>query len=248
VSTKSQAEAFALYGLSPPPAAKKPKHGCVEVLSSQEVASSQEFDLKAKETIALEPGSSTHSPPVTHWVDPTKMVMVRVLPDGRKEETKLQASSSGFCVAKWEHGVEVQTELPNLLLQAKPIRKKPAAPDVVVDSDVDAGEEEKPEEDKPEDQQEDKPEDQREDKTEGQALPCPCTIAIEPCTYLKIYDKNGHASGIRRKFLDKRQVFQIGGNRCSLMKEQLAEVADKAIASLEKSEQTERMAKEWCSK
>jgi hypothetical protein len=69
------------------------------------------------------------------------MVMVRVLPDGRKEETKFQASSSGFCVAKWANGVEVQTEMPKLNLHAKPIRKKPAAsavPDVVgnVDSDV----------------------------------------------------------------------------------------------------------------
>jgi len=181
------------------------------------------------------------------------MVMVRVLPDGRKEEAELQASSSGFCVAKWANGVEVQTEMPKLNLHAKPIRKKPAAsavPDVVgnVDSDVDAGEEEKPEEDKPEDQQEDKPDDQQEDKTEGQALPRPCPIAIEPCTYLKMYFKKGSGWGIRRKFLDKRQVFQIGGSRCSLTKEQLAEVADKAIASLEKGEQTERMAKEWCSK
>ena len=62
VSAKSQAEVFALYGLSPPPAADKPKHGCVEVLSSQEVASSQEIDLKVKETTSLAPGSSTDSP------------------------------------------------------------------------------------------------------------------------------------------------------------------------------------------
>ena len=52
------------------------------------------------------------------------MVMVRVLPDGRKEEAELQASSSGFCVAKWAKGVEVHAAS--------------AEPDVVgnVDSDV----------------------------------------------------------------------------------------------------------------
>ena len=51
------------------------------------------------------------------YVDPSKMVMIKNIPDGSCEEAKLEVGPNGFATASFG-GVIVESEMPNLLLRA----------------------------------------------------------------------------------------------------------------------------------
>ena len=62
--------------------------------------------------------------------------------------------------------------------------------------------------------------------------------------YSKMWYKAGHAWGVRRKFLDKKQIFQVGGKQSGLSKEQLEVVVDMAITKMVNG-MFEAQAKAW---
>ena len=61
--------------------------------------------------------------------------------------------------------------------------------------------------------------------------------------YNKMWYTGGHAWGVRRKFLDKEQIFQVGGK--GLSTEQLEFGVDRAIAKLNGGSMFEAQAKTW---
>ena len=62
--------------------------------------------------------------------------------------------------------------------------------------------------------------------------------------YLKMWYKSGNAWGIRRKFLDKGQAFQIGGKKVKLSKDTLEKIANHIIHKMENNDLSEADAKQ----
>ena len=75
----------------------------------------------------------------------------------------------------------------------------------------------------------------------------PADVPPEPIVrkYVKMYYKNGHAYGIRRRFLGNNQAFQVGGKACKLSPAQLSTIADETIRKMEEEDLEEGLALSW---
>ena len=192
---------------------------------------------------------------VVEWVDSKKLTFVRSGPQGF-EEVKLEAGDSGFCIARLGDKI-VETEVPNLLLAplAPVLRpdacKRPAAAMAedkaeVEDNnlDEDDGDDKS---DPSEEMQEEPPSHEMEDEPPSHGDGKPADVPPEPIVrkYGKMYHKNGHAYGIRRKFLGNNQAFQVGGTACKLSPAQLSTIADETIRKMEEEDLEEGLALLW---
>lgn len=245
-------EIYALYGCAAPPVPPpQPRAEPVNVLSSQEVLSSQDTQDPLDE---MDVGRTSGSPPkgagspLCTFVDHAKMCCVRVSSAGR-EEAVLTEGEDGFAQAVFGSEV-VQTEVPNILValankQSDPqvigrrLNRKTRSSQsagltgngggVVPSAGVPPG------------------------LASGSdaivpALTADTTASACPAEphrrYLKMWYKLSHMFGIRQKFGGKKQVFAIGGKMCGLTMQELSGIADEAIQKLHAGS-SEEAAKTW---
>lgn len=160
------------------------------------------------------------------WIDYNTKQLHKVTPDGTETSYDLVEGPCGFARVSIG-GVMVDTECPNLLLLAN---GRPAkTPKVTKKPATRAGGPKPPAEEATE---------EAEDlEVAGEEL-----APVEK-KYCKLWYKNGHAFGIRQKFGSKTQVFTVGGNSCGKTKEELAVIAEEAIAMLESGDKSEEQVK-----
>ena len=98
-----------------------------------------------------------------------------------------------------------------------------------------------------EEMQEEPPSHEMEEEPPSHGDGKPADVPPEPIVrkYGKMYYKNGHAYGIRRKFLGNNQAFQVGGTACKLSPAQLSTIADETIRKMEEEDLEEGLALLW---
>ena len=255
-----------MYDMKAPPSSKP--DGKFVVLSSQEVLSSQ-GEQQAKQEHQQQ--KKTQQPDdFVEWIDSSKLQAVRIVA-GVKQVAPLMAGPGGFCIAEFDDGT-LKTEVPNLLLLPVAILKKPAgvtkekggegpAKECEKDEDEKEGEtkeeeQQEEEDEEEEEQQEEKEEEQQEEgeekeeeqqeaeEQENKTKEAGVKQQAVQRTYSKMWYKKGNAWGIRRKFFDKGQAFQVGGAKLNLSKEALGTIADKVIQEMENNDLSEAEAKQ----
>lgn len=106
-ASSSVADVYKLYGLEP-----RAVSSDVVVLSSQEICSSQEEELRKPKCDTME------------YFDHKLLALVRVLPGGTIVQAKMSAGPAGMALATFPGEGPLQTECPNILLQG--IKKRPS--------------------------------------------------------------------------------------------------------------------------
>lgn len=216
--------------------------------------------------------SSSHEPPKgvpIEWCDINNGMLHRKFTSGDHYSWKLQEGSHGFAVAIID-GIEVKTEMPNLVLQSsRTVYKKPAmntkaamsqgpvgpddeadADEKLVGDDICSEADPTPTVEGNVEDQSQKEEKQEKDAEEGVMKDSVEPMVIQSCPAahkpykLEKYRKQ-NSIGVRRKFDDKKQVFAFGGKTCKLSFTELEHIGDEVIQKLQTSAYTEDEARVW---